>query len=571
MELVYLRVQEYMNIGNTGFNFSHQHQIEYIEKNKIKYLDDKGVLKSNKLFPENLNITAIVGKNGSGKSSLVKLCEEIFYHSKNVKNIIIVYKIQEQLYYYSDIKGMVVDPIIEYTDELMFEFISYIAENPYPFSSREKFHEVNMDELFDTSFRTVTFNTNFIVRATLKLMDEVELSSFVFKPEKIIITDIYIDEIIFDLKDNITQVIVAEHLDILSESIKNNEAEIDSLFKLNNIIFSDLEDDFFNLIMEKTQKSIDDFMLLDMEDMEDMEVFNSNFDDGMNHFDFMNYIDAFFSLNKKSMPENIDEFYEILKEREFNVSTTSEINQEKLLKEYRNYFNYDFEDTNQRKFHHLSHGQKSLYGQMINLLYKVDLSPEKSFLFFLDEPDLSLHPEWQKSFINEFINMFSSRNQNIHLIFTTHSPFLISDLEQKNIVFLDKEKDGMCKIMDGLSSKKQTFGTNIHTLLSDSFFMEKGLMGEFAQRKIEEIFIEYKFLLKNANTFKKGVNNGFELNYLIEKIKEFENIQMIIGDVYLANVVQNHIDEMKQIIYVDNAKEIKINKLKDEIKRLEEL
>jgi len=81
------------------------------------------------------------------------------------------------------------------------------------------------------------------------------------------------------------------------------------------------------------------------------------------------------------------------------------------------------------------------------------------------------------------------------MIFTTHSPFLLSDIPKQNIVFLDtfkkedievklgKQKIGNCKVLE----KKQTFGQNIHTLLSDSFFMDDGLMGEFAKGKIEEV------------------------------------------------------------------------------------
>ena len=71
--------------------------------------------------------------------------------------------------------------------------------------------------------------------------------------------------------------------------------------------------------------------------------------------------------------------------------------------------------------------------------------------------------------------------KNLHIIIASHSPFILSDLPKENIIFLEEGKQ--VKPFKG----KQTFGANIHTLLSDGFFMSDGLMGEFAKGKIEEI------------------------------------------------------------------------------------
>ena len=98
------------------------------------------------------------------------------------------------------------------------------------------------------------------------------------------------------------------------------------------------------------------------------------------------------------------------------------------------------------------------------------------------------------------------KEYNVHFIITSHSSFLLSDIPKQNIIFLDtykkedkevknkEQKIGNCKVLnhgDALS-KKQTFGANIHTLLTDSFFMEGGLMGEFAKQKINEIIENLK-------------------------------------------------------------------------------
>jgi len=59
----------------------------------------------------------------------------------------------------------------------------------------------------------------------------------------------------------------------------------------------------------------------------------------------------------------------------------------------------------------------------------------------------------------------------------THSPFILSDLVESNIMYLGRKDDDV----------EKTFGANIHTLLDNSFFMEDGLMGKFAKKKIEDI------------------------------------------------------------------------------------
>ncbi|MPN30242.1 hypothetical protein SDC9_177705 [bioreactor metagenome] len=76
---------------------------------------------------------------------------------------------------------------------------------------------------------------------------------------------------------------------------------------------------------------------------------------------------------------------------------------------------------------------------------------------------------------------------------TSNSPFIASDLPLSNIIFLKKEKHQSI-VVDGLDEKRQTFGANIHTLLSDAFFIKDGLIGDYAKHKINgliDILINY--------------------------------------------------------------------------------
>ena len=147
----------------------------------------------------------------------------------------------------------------------------------------------------------------------------------------------------------------------------------------------------------------------------------------------------------------------------------------------KNVFNFDL-------FPSMSDGEY----QFIYLFNTIYSSIDKeNILLLIDEGENFLHPNWQKKYIS-FIVQFIQDNfsdKKIHIIFTSHSPFLLSDIPKQNIIFLDTYEDGKCKVLkhDEVMNKKQTFGANIHTLLSDSFFMDDGLMGEFAKGKINEI------------------------------------------------------------------------------------
>ncbi|PHQ65833.1 MAG: hypothetical protein COB99_01870, partial [Sulfurimonas sp.] len=85
MELVYLWVEDYKNIKKQGFNFSPRFECEFDDETKELTIDEKKDYVS--IFPDNINVTAIVGENGSGKSSIIKLLLLLIYFKKNKNNI----------------------------------------------------------------------------------------------------------------------------------------------------------------------------------------------------------------------------------------------------------------------------------------------------------------------------------------------------------------------------------------------------------------------------------------------------------------------------------------------------
>lgn len=76
----------------------------------------------------------------------------------------------------------------------------------------------------------------------------------------------------------------------------------------------------------------------------------------------------------------------------------------------------------------LSSGEK----QMLYIMLKVLLQERKEYIMFLDEPELSLHVDWQEVLINKILEL----NPNCQLIISTHSPSLLFagwDSKVKNV------------------------------------------------------------------------------------------------------------------------------------------
>lgn len=67
----------------------------------------------------------------------------------------------------------------------------------------------------------------------------------------------------------------------------------------------------------------------------------------------------------------------------------------------------------------LSAGEK----QMLAILLTVLVEDNQSYVLFMDEPEISLHFEWQKQLISLVLKL----NPNIQIIMTTHSPAVVMD------------------------------------------------------------------------------------------------------------------------------------------------
>lgn len=135
----------------------------------------------------------------------------------------------------------------------------------------------------------------------------------------------------------------------------------------------------------------------------------------------------------------------------------------------------------------LSTGQQSLVEKISSIHAGIESAVKdervENVIILLDEYEEHLHPEWIRQFFSQIVDMIEIINKNIsvQIIITTHSPYIISDLPKNNILKLEY-------ISNKRSVRNSTyaFGSNIYDIICDSFFLECTL-GEFARKKINEV------------------------------------------------------------------------------------
>ena len=138
----------------------------------------------------------------------------------------------------------------------------------------------------------------------------------------------------------------------------------------------------------------------------------------------------------------------------------------------------------------------------------------------LDEVEICFHPEYQRKFVNELLGyikrLYMNRKASFNIMIATHSPFILSDIPQCNILYLE---DGC---VPDTSKFKNPFAANICDILYQSFFLKNGFVGEYARRKINDIITR---LLPNG--------------YFTEKWEEqFDLLMEMIGDPFLRMQLQ---------------------------------
>lgn len=170
-----------------------------------------------------------------------------------------------------------------------------------------------------------------------------------------------------------------------------------------------------------------------------------------------------------------------------------------------------------------------------------EISRKKNVILLIDEGDIYLHPEKQLAYMDNLLKLLQLlyADKKVQLIFTSNSPFIISDIQTSNILYLEKEGD---RIKAAKSMISNTFAANVNILLLDSFFVKNGLIGEYAHNKINNIL----HLLQNDDISE-------------EDCLRIEEVIQIIGEPVIRRKLETmllrntpHSNVQKEIRYYEN-------------------
>lgn len=145
-----------------------------------------------------------------------------------------------------------------------------------------------------------------------------------------------------------------------------------------------------------------------------------------------------------------------------------------------------------------------------------------------DEVELYFHPEMQRQFTNIMMKTLKSVSfanlRGVNIMMVTHSPFVLSDIPDGNVLCLG----------EGNNEVTKTLGGNIMEMLSSSFFMNNSI-GDTIKEEISEIVTLYNNAVREGHDVKR--------EYKAKKVR-IRYVCDNIGDEFLKSMVTRMVDEI---------------------------
>lgn len=161
----------------------------------------------------------------------------------------------------------------------------------------------------------------------------------------------------------------------------------------------------------------------------------------------------------------------------------------------------------------LSSGEKQLFLRALSLKF-LDVN---NSVILIDEPEISLHPQWQR----KIIDVYKSIGENNQLIIATHSPHIVGSVKSENLRVMTKDTDGI-KIINN-DNLSETYGKNIGDILCTTMELDS-LRNEDITNKLNKVYHLLSKNLYNTDEFKKAFN--YLRKYLGDADKDIMRIRL---------------------------------------------
>lgn len=146
-------------------------------------------------------------------------------------------------------------------------------------------------------------------------------------------------------------------------------------------------------------------------------------------------------------------------------------------------------------YNQLSSGEEICLNLYALLYDAIEIRPQKCSniksprLIILDEAEIGFHPEWQRLFINTLLDFLHSQKVNAghdyQVVITTHSPILLSDIPSCCCNFLKRIDENT--IINLRGEIQESFASNVFKTYRNSFFLEEGMIGKYAESKLKAL------------------------------------------------------------------------------------
>jgi hypothetical protein len=179
---------------------------------------------------------------------------------------------------------------------------------------------------------------------------------------------------------------------------------------------------------------------------------------------------------------------------------------------------YSIEESSSGEFH--------LFSSFVGFMASMKMHS----LILIDEPEISLHPNWQMKYLTFLRRLFRDENYaNSHVVVATHSHFLISDLpgETSKIIGLKKE-DGVIGLLE-IPKEVNTYGWSAEDVLYNIFNVAS-TRNKFVAEDIGKILNQLAATNKDAEN-KIPTDTYEKLIQLKQSLKESDPLKVVVNKI----------------------------------------
>ncbi len=460
LELIYIYIKNFKIFKEQGFCLSPKYDVSFDKSRDGLYLEVTRKKDFVDLFGnENLSLTVVCGKNGCGKSTLLDAIQH------KGENVVYLYKDEKDNFFA--------------TEKLTVKF------------DNKKLNTLEHEKLIEHDSAYNMRHEDFSLQHILEYyVDNQRLFDGILPDTDKAFSHFRVK--IDDLDERISKLHFADDSELQAELVRKVLDSKDEIER-NPVLLYSLSNDVvmkgFVMLYNENKTDGDDrpFLGLLDEHISNMADEKYKMVCSLQNKIFQKEYDVSELKNVKGKLRELNDAYNQTLEEVFDFNEP-EIELDSLLC----FDGYAKFNGSERHVKDLSSGELQEFRYRYQL-YDFLKAPEKSVLC-IDEPETYLHPEWCRCFINIFLKSLKETKEilkaegnftdrKITLVVSTHSPFILSDVTNDYIIYLEKQSDGSTM---QVIKEKNTFAGNIGELFTENFFMENTI-GEFARTKIQSV------------------------------------------------------------------------------------